>query len=73
MGDDINRILITHLTPTVTNSHNLVNKSINTLSKQLCFFNNNSTNLKTFSGSNIAVNMTANMAVRSMYTGWFLQ
>ena len=49
----------------MTNSHNLVNKSINILSKQLCF--SNSTNLKIFLGSNTVVNMAANMAVRSMY------
>ena len=52
----------------MTNSHNLVNKSINILSKKTLFFNINSTNLKIFLGSNTVVNMATNMAVRSMYT-----
>ena len=66
MGDSINRMLTTYLHQTVTNSHNLVNKSINILSKQLCF--SNSTNQKIFLGSNTVVNMAANMAVRSIYS-----
>ena len=53
----------------MTNSHNLGNKSINILSKQLCF--SKSTNLKIFLESNTVVNMAANMAVRSMYN-WLL-
>ena len=35
MGDVINRILTTHVTPNC-DSQNLVNNSINILSKQLC-------------------------------------
>ena len=66
VGDTINRILTTYLTPNC-DSHNLVNKSINILSKQLCF--SNSTNLKVFLWSNTVVNMAANMAVRSIYNG----
>ena len=46
----------------MTNCHNLVNKSINTFSKDLCFFNNNSTNLKIF----LEFSMAVNMAVRSI-------